>query len=134
MLSETTRQRVVELRRRGLSYGEIAEAVNLSRNTTKSICRRAGVVPAVDAQTPARHCELCGAPFPNAVSGRRFCSDGCRMAWWHAHPERLNRKAIYTFTCISCANAFEAYGNKGRKYCSHACYIRDRFGTRGGRP
>lgn len=26
-----------------------------------------------------------------------------------------------------CGKAFVAYGNKDRKYCSHDCYIRDRF-------
>ncbi|RXM53885.1 RNA polymerase subunit sigma-70, partial [Clostridium tetani] len=26
-----------------------------------------------------------------------------------------------------CGKEFSAYGNKNRKYCSHNCYIRDRF-------
>lgn len=39
-----------------------------------------------------------------------------------------------THTCAGCGATFEAYGNKHRKYGTHACYIRTRFGTRGGRP
>nr|WP_297993491.1 hypothetical protein [uncultured Actinomyces sp.] len=56
------------------------------------------------------------------------------MSWWHTHPMMLERRAITTHTCAGCGATFEAYGNKHRKYCTHACYIRTRFGTRGGRP
>ena len=46
----------------------------------------------------------------------------------------LERRAITTHACAGCRATFESYGNKHRKYCTHACYIRTRFGTRGGRP
>lgn len=135
MAREITRERVVELRCRGASYGQIATRLGMSRNTVKSICRRAdiNIDPAVDVE-PAKACEHCNGHFEAAMAGQRFCSDVCRLSWWHAHPERLNRRAIYTFTCVACGESFEAYGNKHRKYCSHACYIRHRFSTRGGRP
>ena len=125
-----TRQRVVELRRRGNSYGEIAEATGASRNTVKSICRRT-----TETEHPGRTgvCERCGGDLADGRAARRFCSTECRLAWWHAHPERLNRKAIYQFTCKQCDVAFTVYGNRGRKYCSHSCYVRHRFGTRGGK-
>ena len=126
-----TRQRVVELRRRGNSYGQIAEAIGVSRNTVKSICHR---ITEASAEHPVDSavCERCGSDLADGGVSRRFCSTECRLAWWHAHPERLNRKAIYQFTCAHCDTAFTAYGNKARKYCSHACYVRHRFGTRGG--
>ena len=44
------------------------------------------------------------------------------MSWWHAHPEKIERRAVYTFTCQTCGIGFEAYGNNHRKYCSRACY------------
>jgi hypothetical protein len=53
------------------------------------------------------------------------------MAWWEAHPERLSRKAVYELVCAGCGEPFESYGNKGRRYCSHGCYVKARFG--GGR-
>lgn len=135
MLSETTRQRVIELRRRGASYGQIANEVELSRNTVKSICRRSEMlITSPDAQALVECCEHCKTRLPRVTHRRRFCSDKCRLDWWHAHPDRLNRKAVYTFSCNACGKDFEAYGNKHRKYCTHSCYIRDRFGTRGGRP
>ncbi|MFW9113276.1 helix-turn-helix domain-containing protein [Corynebacterium striatum] len=135
MASEITREQVMELRRRGASYGQIATSLGMSRNTVKSICRRADITtaPAVESE-PAKVCEQCNGHIEPAVAGQRFCCDACRLAWWHAHPERLNRQAIYAFTCAACGESFDAYGNKRRKYCSHPCYIRHRFNTRGGRP
>ena len=51
--------------------------------------------------------------------------------WWTEHPERIRQKAVYEFICAKCGRAFTAYGNKKRKYCSHECYIADRFGGGG---
>lgn len=131
-VSDSVRLRVLELRRRGWSYGQIAGETGVSRNTVKSSCRREGVTPSGVVEV-AGECGQCGKVLPVGAGGRRFCSSTCRLAWWHAHPERLNRKAIYIFTCPTCDSRFESYGNKNRKYCSHPCYIRHRFNTRGGR-
>ena len=59
---------------------------------------------------------------------KKFCSDACRMSWWNKNLDKVNRKAVYEFICPHCQQPFTAYGNAGRKYCSHACYIADRFG------
>lgn len=131
MASEIIKQRVIDMRARGATYGDIARETKLSRNTVKSICRRATIEISVGE---SRGCEQCGQVLETESWARRFCSDACRLAWWHAHPEQLNRQAIYSFTCHGCGTSFEAYGNKGRKYCTHACYVCHRFGTRGGRP
>lgn len=133
MLTSHTKERIIELRRRGLTFGQIAEEVGGSRNTVKSLCRRLGIEP--ETKTPAasnNRCEQCDNTF-DVKAGKRFCSTECRLKWWHTNPQRLNKKAIYTFTCRHCDRTFEAYGNKGRKFCAHACYIRHRFGTKGGR-
>ena len=77
------------------------------------------------------HCPKCGKPIAQPPRGqrRRFCSDACRRAWWAKHPEALHRgdAATYSRTCACCGKAFQAYGNDHRRYCSHACYISDRF-------
>lgn len=125
------RDRIIELRRRGHSYTDIAHDTGVSRETIKSLCRRTGIIPEQTSPV-ATICEHCGEKLHTPAAGKRFCSTTCRLAWWHSHPERLNRKAIYTFTCAGCGEPFSAYGNSRRKYCSHRCYIRDRFGTRGG--
>ena len=36
--------------------------------------------------------------------------------------------------CAHCRKEFRSYGNKKRKYCSHACYIAERFRGRGDEP
>ena len=41
-----------------------------------------------------------------------------------------HENAIYTYVCAACGKQFEAYGNNHRKYCSHKCYINDRFYSR----
>ncbi|MCI9560414.1 MAG: hypothetical protein HFG52_14545 [Lachnospiraceae bacterium] len=51
----------------------------------------------------------------------------CRVKWWHEHPEKIKQRAVYSFTCAGCGKPFTAYGNSRRKYCSHECYIRNRF-------
>ena len=33
----------------------------------------------------------------------------------------------YKLKCAYCGKDFISYGNKKRKYCSHYCYIHDRF-------
>ena len=74
-------------------------------------------------------CLGCGKPITQREGIKRvkFCCPSCRQAWWNSHPEKVNRKAIYSFTCACCGKPFTAYGNRGRKYCSHECYITDRF-------
>lgn len=56
-----------------------------------------------------------------------------RQSWWNAHPELVNRKAVYEFTCAYCGKRFSAYGNAHRKYCCHDCYIEGRYGRRDAR-
>lgn len=52
----------------------------------------------------------------------KFCCGKCRQVWWNTHPEQINKKALYSFTCVCCGKSFTAYGNSSRKYCSHDCY------------
>jgi hypothetical protein len=54
------------------------------------------------------------------------------MEWWKAHPEQINQKAVYYFSCPYCNKDFTAYGNRTRRFCSHACYINSRFGAKVG--
>ena len=76
-------------------------------------------------------CQCCGKPLiqPRTGRPRKFCSDKCRRDWWAAHTDRSHPResAMYTTTCAYCGQEFRAYGNSKRKYCCHACYIRDRF-------
>ncbi len=76
-------------------------------------------------------CRYCGEVLFNPAIGRkkRFCSTTCRRKWWNQNRDQVNQNpdCIYHFTCKCCGKDFTAYGNKTRQYCSHQCYINDRF-------
>ena len=124
----TSSQRTLlrELRQSGKSYGQIARALNISENTVKSFCRREGILVVPE---PADHCPRCGKPISHPAQGtrRRFCSDSCRYAWNFAH-RVLSEKNAISKRCACCNQPFFSYPSSGRKYCSRACYLRDRFG------
>lgn len=108
---------IMKFRQQGLGYKRIAAVTGYSLNTVKSVCRRS-------AEQEEKCCLQCGAKVeqPPHRKEKKFCSDKCRMAWWKAHPEQLNRKAIYHLVCVRCGQPFESYGNGHRKYCSRRCY------------
>ena len=133
------KEHITEMRTRGDGYGKIATALDISEGTVKSFCRRNNIVPqsgnapkkATEA-LPEGHtyCKHCGKDIINQPKKKRrkFCTKECCVAWWTAHPDKLNRRANYDFACAFCGTSFIAYGNKGRKYCSHTCYVTNRFG------
>ena len=127
-MTKFEKERVRRARYDGMSYTEIASELGVSINTIKSFCRRECLQSghAEDATV----CKNCGKPLKNKPKSKpkKFCSDKCRLAWWNENREMLNKQALYTIRCIACGETFESYGNKDRLYCSHACYIKDRFG------
>ena len=127
------KERITEMRNRGEGYGKIASTLNISEGSVKSFCRRNNLNGNISAKVlPEGHtyCKHCGKDIINEPKKKRrkFCTKECCVAWWTANPEKLNRKANYDFACAYCGTPFIAYGNKGRKYCSHACYVAGRFG------
>lgn len=131
-MTNAEKEKIRFWRMEGLGYGMIAARLELSENTVKSFCRRNHLtgVAAKEAPTTCRHCGMALSSLPGR-KGRKFCSEACRRAWWKAHPELVNRKAFYLMTCAHCGKEFKSYGNRTRKYCSHACYIAVRFGEGG---
>lgn len=120
------KQRIALLRGKGDSYAAIAADISISENTIKSYCRRnnIGVATKKESLEVTDVCINCGCPLEHTQGAkrRRFCSDRCRMLWWNAHPEAVNRKAVYSFVCSTCGAEFKAYGNASRKYCSRDCF------------
>lgn len=135
------KNRLYALRKAGRSYTEIADEMGISKNTVKTYCRRTGLTPAdeiraaaqVPKHTADKLCLYCGKPVVQTPGRKekKFCSDICRNHWWNSHMDLVSRKAMYEYTCPTCGNTFSAYGNRKRKYCSHDCYIADRFGGKG---
>ena len=133
-MNDTQRQQIRKLREKGASYGKISQALGLSENTIKTYCRRHGLGGVAKTNNTTdedmHYCLCCGVPVPQ-TKGRKekkFCSDRCRNNWWNSHLDMVNRKAQYEYECTYCKKHFTAYGNRHRKYCSHQCYIFDRFG------
>jgi DNA-binding XRE family transcriptional regulator len=124
-MTNLQKNETARLRKDGMSYNKIAETLGVSKDTIKSFCRRNGLGNAAAVNSSGEFCRQCGESLGESVhKTKRFCCDACRMAWWKAHPECLNRKAMYCFTCLCCGSGFESYGNKDRKYCSRSCYAK----------
>ena len=105
-MNQDEKARIIELREEGLSYTEIAKRMDISKNTIKSFCRRNGITETKKDKGDLGVCEFCRKPISQPV----------------------DRKASYESVCRYCDKTFFPYGNKNRKYCSHQCYINDRFG------
>lgn len=125
------KEQIRAMRLQGLGYGKIAQALGISSNTVRSFCRRNSLC---GDTTKNSFCKQCGKAIKiiPKQKPRKFCSDICRTTWWNSHLNCVNRKAVYHFTCACCGQAFTAYGDQNRKYCSHSCYITDRFGRERG--
>lgn len=136
-MTDAQKEQILKLRTDGLSYGEIACELGMRINTVKSYCRRKfngdhkkKTVEPGSIVSNIEHCQECGKPIQQ-IQGRkikRFCSDTCRMKWWNAHPEMVKRKNGHEVICYHCSKKFLVYGSQVHKYCSHDCYIKDRFG------
>lgn len=115
--------KVGQLQREGYGYKRIASLTGLSINTVKAYCRRH---PVSKEDTAAENtlCKMCGKELKQTPHKRKriFCSDACRLAWWNSHREQVNRKTVYSLTCVYCGQPFKSYGNAHRKFCSRKCY------------
>jgi len=111
-----------KLRFQGLGYRKIAEKLGLPEGRVKSYCHRHPL------DIKQKLCFECGKPITATPHKRekRFCSDKCRLKWWHKNNDLLKKKAVYKFVCPHCGTEFESYGNKNRKYCSRKCYAEAR--------
>ena len=127
-------QQISYLRYEGKSYREIAGMLRLREATVKTHCSRHGLtdksIEMLREAKGAAVCPCCGSVIVQTPKQkpRKFCSDKCRNKWWNAHLDKVDRRAIREVTCAGCGKTFLVYGQAARKYCSHACYIRHRFG------
>jgi len=65
-------------------------------------------------------CPECSQEFyasPGQVERRKYCSRNCK--------ERAQQRQIRT-QCVMCGTAFEQAQSVGGKYCTRACYLKDR--------
>jgi len=132
IMTEEQKKVIIKSRNSGFGYATIEKEIGLTKDDVVAFCRRNGLTGNMAGKTPEEagsRCKECGAALVQAegMKTRVFCSVGCRKKWWKEHSEMLHKKAVYTHTCAGCGREFTAYGNSKRKYCSHACYIKDQF-------
>ncbi len=127
-MTSSQRENLCRMRENGKSYSQIACTLGVSENTVKSFCRRANVLYMPDKAV----CPCCGKPVALRDRGkpRRFCSDACRYSWSYAHRVLTMRNAVAK-RCCGCKREFLSYPSSHRKYCSHGCYIMERYGKEG---
>ena len=120
-MTNEQKSRISRLRDQGLTFAQVADLMDMPRATVSSFCRR-HLNPSIGV------CKQCGrkVELREKTKRKQFCSDRCRMAWWNAHPEVVNRKAYYDLICAGCGQSFQSYGNRNRKYCGRACFGADR--------
>ena len=137
-MTQEQKEIIIAKRSAGVAYGKIAQALGLSVNTVKSFCQRNNMsdvpvypvhtVTDVAADDSNTHlCRYCGKPIEQ-IPGRRerrYCSAVCCTRWWGKYGAARNHR--HPAVCQHCGKTF--YGRPGRKYCSHACYIEERFGA-----
>ena len=130
-MNQMQKSRITDLRGQGFSYAKIAEAMGLSENSVKSFCQRnhLGGARIPNAELKMKLCRHCAAPLLVTATNKtkQFCSSKCRTTWWNAHHEQRNTGAMKSVACACCGKAFFCYACRPRKYCSHSCYIQDRF-------
>lgn len=113
---------IIRLRRNGESLKDIATSLDMPLGSVKSFVARNNIHPYTEG-----YCKYCGAEVTSLEhkKEKKFCSDKCRMLWWKRN---ATRNYTYTFTCKHCNKVFIKHRNDHPRYCSHACYIADRFG------
>lgn len=123
-LNESQKDKILKLKSSGRSYKEIASALSISEGTVKSFFSR----KRLKSDENNNVCKNCGVTLEKSSRSnvRKFCSNLCRYKWWRKNTEN-NRKCVKINVCKNCSKKFGSYDNKDRKYCSHECYIADRF-------
>jgi hypothetical protein len=140
-MTDMQKSRILNLRRQGCSFTDIADEVGIPRNTVKTFCRRSqvqvceafkdtGKQDYKENKELSTHCKHCEKPIMQIPKQkpRHFCDGDCRSAYWKAHRDQMCRTAFNPVVCAYCGATFDDGGHKSRKYCCHACYIAGRFG------
>ncbi|HEM4248729.1 sigma-70 region 4 domain-containing protein [Streptococcus suis] len=120
------KESIMTLRADGLGYKAIATRLSISVNSVKSFCKRQKVS---QPEKNNQECELCSHSFgvESKANNKRFCSNECRMKWWNRNKGNIRRVSQVEHSCQYCQKKFKAYLHERRKFCSHQCYIKERF-------
>ena len=125
-MTKKQQETIRRLRESGMSYNAIAERMDISPNTVKSVCRRNGIQ---DLSARAV-CLNCHKPLSdNFGPRRRFCCNTCKHQWAYQN-RMLDSGNAVRHVCPVCREVFFRYPSVKQKYCSTACYMLARYGDR----
>ena len=130
-MTDYQKSQIATLRGQGYGYKKIGQITGLSVNTIKTYCKRNDLRGNTAQVTRGieKVCKCCGEPLTQ-IAGRKpkiFCSDACRAKWWNTHADQMNHRNGHQVVCGYCGQTFAVNKSSTRKYCSHTCYIADRF-------
>ena len=134
MITELQRQQIISMRQRGATYVEIGAAVGMPSGTVKTYCWRRGIVPIGPKEKarsiPPERCLNCGKRLQQEPKKkpRKFCCVRCCETWWNNNRMSFESKSRCHIFCAYCGTEFEKYKNSAKRYCSHQCYINNRYG------
>jgi len=132
-MTENQKTRILEMRSLGCTYRHIAANLSLPEGTVKTCCLRAAKKGLLARPNePAKcTCKQCGKEITQVAKRKKriFCTDACRQKWWGSHLFLIHQGSavLHHFNCAHCNKPFTAYGNPRRKFCSHDCYIKNRY-------
>ena len=132
-MTSETKEKIILMRKSGLSYTDIGRILEMPTDTVRSFCTRNGVEAGErkkEERPDTTRCRECGKEIVQNPKNKpkTFCCAACRVTWWEKHPDASVRKSANKIICPACGKEFFSYGNSKRKYCCHECYIADRFG------
>ena len=129
-MTEANKTKIIMMKNKGMRPVDIERETGIPRETVKTFCKR-HYHPLALPEKQENTCVACGRSFEYGKRRTKYCSAECCQKWWNTHSEYVRKKAFYFKNCKFCGMEFAAYGNSTRKYCSHECYIKDRFGNGG---
>lgn len=121
-MTENQKEKIHKFRMQGYGYIKIAQELGISENTVKSYCRRNKLT----GEYTKCSCKYCGKKLTSDKQVS-FCSESCRKKYWTENQTLINRKSAVNYVCPICKQLFTDYARKHRKYCSHKCYIAERY-------
>ena len=124
-----------------MAFEQLGKTLKQLGQTTKSSVQRVGETYSIQTKLNEEKRKLNQlyqkvgkALYETAPEDPAFAEDFAAIAASLQTIDALNeqlrqvKQAKAPRTCPACGKTFSAYGKRNRKYCSHECYIIDRFG------
>ncbi|RZI48257.1 RNA polymerase subunit sigma-70 [Lactococcus kimchii] len=131
-MNQEQKNEIIRLRQQGFGYKKISIHLSVSVDAVKYYCKKQGLtgVRAAPHNMSINACRECHQPLEQKEKRKfqAFCSPICRLNWWRKNRSKGNLKRGKPIICPCCEKTVKVSEKSIRKYCSHECYIKERFG------